>query len=388
LKEISLNRISDNLQMALAARSDAEAEHPVEVSLVSEVEAGVAPAKGVSVREVAKLAQVSASTVSLVLNSNPRISPMTQQRVRQAMEQLGYRPNRPLPSTSRKATQMIAVMLPSLSHAFADRYFGELISGICDRAAAIDYKVMLEQATPQFIKNRKHIELFDRRLIDGVLCLGNSDRHPFLTDFAAAGYPMIVVNNYFPQWDLDHVVCDYTAGAEQAMDYLFQLRHRKIGMIKGSTQVKTARDVVDAYERKLRTHGIEPLPSWREDGLFTEEGGAAAAQQLMTNNPDITAILVGNDKMALGAMHYLSTVGKKVPHDVSVIGIDDIQQAAFTNPALTTVRMPLYEAGVMSCEKLLSRIQGNKDPVRMVLPTHLVVRNSTGISRDTYESMQ
>ena len=77
--------------------------------------------------------------------------------------------------------KMIAVMLPSLSHAFADRYFGELLSGICDRAAALEYKVMLEQATPQFIKTRKHIELFDRRFIDGVLCLGNSD-HAFRPD--------------------------------------------------------------------------------------------------------------------------------------------------------------------------------------------------------------
>src|SRR5271170_3924647 len=238
------------MQLALAVRSMGESVDPVETALESvPSELPLIPVgKQVSVREVARLAQVSATTVSLVINDNPRISQNTQRRVRKAMEQLGYRPNRLAQNLSRKYTQMLAVMLPSLSHAFADRYFGEFISGICDRALALDYKVMLEQVTPESIKSRLHIELFDRRFVDGVLCLGNSDMHSFLTDFAAGQYPMIAVNNYFPQWNLDHVVCDYAGGAEQAMNYLFQLGHRRIGMIAGSTQVKTARDVVDAYD--------------------------------------------------------------------------------------------------------------------------------------------
>jgi LacI family transcriptional regulator len=247
----------------------------------------------------------------------------------------------------------------------------------------MDYKVMLEQASPQFIKTRRHIELFERRFVDGVLCLGNSDRHPFLTDFAAGSHPMIAVNNYFPQWELDYVVCDYAGGAEQAMNYLFQLGHRRIGMISGSTQVRTARDVVDTYDRKLREINIDPSMSWREDGLFTEEGGAEATRQLLKRNPDMTAILAGNDKMAIGAMHYLSTAGKRVPADVSVVGFDDMHQAAFANPALTTVHLPLYQVGVLACEKLIARVQGNSEPVRAVLPAHLVMRNSSGMARDS-----
>src|SRR5206468_4562488 len=137
-----------------------------------------------------------------------RISQPTQLRVRRAMKQLGYAPNRLAQNLSRRDTRVLAVMLPSLSHSFADRYFGELMSGISDRAVKLGYKMMVEQATPEFIKERRHIELFERRFVDGVLCLGNSDQHPFLTDFAVGHYPMIVVNNYFPQWaDLDCVVC-------------------------------------------------------------------------------------------------------------------------------------------------------------------------------------
>lgn len=380
---------NENMELALAARRELSDQNPVEMILKSQAARPVAPeppaSREVSVREVARLAKVSPATVSLVINDNPRISSATKQRVRRVMEELGYRPNRLAQNLSRRDTQMLAVMLPPLSHAFADRYFGELLSGISDRARARGFKVMMEQSTPEFIGERKHLDLFERRFVDGVLCLGNSDNHPFLTDFAAGNYPAIVVNNYFPQWpQLDHVVCDYRGGAEQAMNYLLQLGHRRIGIITGSNRVQTARDVVDAYEAKLREAGIEPLPTWREDGLFTEAGGADAAHKLLARHPDLTAILAGNDKMAIGALHYLSHTDKRVPQDISVVGFDDMEHAAYVKPTLTSVHTPLYEAGVLACEKLVNRIRGGAtgagDVVRAVLPTHLIVRESTAIA--------
>jgi DNA-binding LacI/PurR family transcriptional regulator len=380
-----LKRSTDSIETALGVRPQL---NPTEVVLKSEtsnatVEPQPATTKQASVREVARLAKVSPATVSLVINENPRISVATQKRVRRAMEQLRYRPNRLAQNLSGRYTKMLAIMLPSLSHAFADQYFGELISGICDHATSLDYKVMLEQATPNFIKHRRHLELFERRFVDGVLCLGNGDRHPFLNDFAAAKHPMIVVNNYFPQWNLDCVVCDYRDATEQAMNYLFQLGHQRIGIITGSSRVQTARDVVDTYDKKLRESVIDPLPTWREDGLYTEEGGSEAARKLVARHPDLTAILAGNDKMAIGAIHYLNEFEKRVPTEISVIGMDDMRDAAFANPALTTIHMPLYQVGVLSCEKLIGRIQGDVDPIRAVLTTHLKVRNSTAIARDS-----
>ena len=102
----------------------------------------------------------------------------------------------------------------------------------------------------------------------------------------------------------------------------------------------------------------------------------------MSRHPELTAIVSSNDKMAIGAMHHLQQSAKRVPQDVSVVGFDDMQDAAFANPALTTVHLPLYEVGVLACERLVNRIQGRTEPVRAVLATHLVVRNSTGMARD------
>ncbi len=108
--------------------------------------------------------------------------------------------------------------------------------------------------------------------------------------------------------------------------------------------------------------------------------------QLVHEAPELTAILCGNDKMAIGALQYLDQAGIRVPQDISIVGFDDIQHAAFVKPPLTTVHLPLYEVGVLACEKLINRIHGQREQVQAVLPTHLVVRNSTGIVKESAAS--
>jgi LacI family transcriptional regulator len=340
-----------------------------------------AAARSVSLRDVARLANVSIATVSMVMNDNPRISRATHLRVQKVIQQAGYRPNRLAQSLSSRYTNVLAVLLPALRHGFGDAYFGELISGICDRAGKMGYKVMLEQAKPEFVKAREHIAIFERRYVDGILCLGVNDRHHFLADFAERRLPLVVVDNVFDQWKLDHVVCDYRAGAEQVMNYLLQLGHRNIGFINAAPEVRTSRDRQEVFTSRMAAMGVKLNPAWMEDGRFTEQGGAESARRILSAAPEVTAIFAGNDKMALGAMHYCSGAGLKVPGDVSIIGFDDMQHAAFVNPALTSVHLPLYEVGALACERLLERIRGRVDRVAEVLPTHLVVRESTGMAR-------
>jgi DNA-binding LacI/PurR family transcriptional regulator len=336
--------------------------------------------KPVNLRDVAKRAKVSVATVSMVLNENPRISRATQMRVQQIIDLMGYRPNRLAQGLSSRYTSVLAIMLPALRHGFGDAYFGELISGICDRAGKLGYKVMLEQAKPEFVKSREHISIYERRYVDGILCLGVNDRHHFLADFTDRRYPLVVVDNYLQQWGLDSVVCDYRAGTEQVMNYLLQLGHRKIGFINAAPEVRTARDRQEVFERRLGAAGVQIMPEWIDDGQFTEQGGAAAAQRILDAAPDVTALFAGNDKMALGVMHYCSRRGIKIPTDLSVVGFDDMQQAAFVNPSLTSVHLPLYEAGALACERLIERIRGKVDRIAEVLPTHLVVRESTAMA--------
>lgn len=340
-------------------------------------------ARHVSLRDVARLAKVSVATVSMVLNDNPRISRATHLRVQRVMERVGYQPNRLAQSLSGKYTRVLAVMLPALRHAFADAYFGEVISGICDRAGKLGYKVMLEQAKPEFVKEKQHLRLFERRYVDGVLCLGTNDRHHYLADFKDGPFPALIVDNHFRQWSLDFVACDYASGAEQAMNYLLQLGHRHVGMISAAMEIATAREVRDVYLRRLADAGVDHRAGWVQDGKFTEEGGAAAAEAILRADPHISAIFCTNDKMAVGAMHLLNSRGIRVPHEISVVGFDDLRHAAFINPTLTTIHLPLYQVGVLAAERLIERIHGRQERVADILPTHLVVRDSTAMVRPT-----
>lgn len=319
----------------------------------------------------------------MVLNDNPRISRATHMRVQRLMERMGYQPNRLAQSLSGRYTQVLAVLLPALRHAFADAYFGELISGICDRAGKLGFKIMIEQAKPEFIKDRKHVEIFERRYIDGILCLGTNDRHHYLEDFSDGRYPAMVVDNYFKNWTLDSAACDYRSGAEQVMNYLMQLGHRKIALLAAAPEITTASDVRDVYLQRLAAAGTPLDEDWIEDGKFTEEGGAEATKLILKKHPDVTAIFAQNDKMAVGALHLLARLGIEVPRDISVVGFDDLQHAAFVVPSLTTVHLPLYQVGSLACERLIEKIRGRVEPVSEVLQTHLVVRDSTAMARST-----
>jgi len=338
--------------------------------------AGAKPAKRISIREIARQAGVSTATVSMVLNDNPKITAATCQKVRTVIDRVGYRPNRIAQSLSSKYTRVLGVLLPTLRHALADPYFGELISGICDRAARLGHKVTLESAKPDFIREKQYLDLFDRRFVDGVLCIGFNDRHVFMKDFAKGGYPAVVVNNQFDSWGVDQVVCDYRSGADQVMTYLKQLGHEKIGLIHGSPDVFTSRVIVEVFTQRMPSLD----ESFLVDGRFTEEHGILAAGQLLDQHPDLTAIFAGNDKMALGAIRCLAQRGVKVPEQVSVVGFDDIPYSQFVTPALTTVHLPFYEAGDLACERLIQRIRGREERVNEMLPTHLVLRESTGIA--------
>ncbi len=340
-----------------------------------------------NLRDVAKAADVSVATVSLVLNDSERISRATKLRVREIMDRLGYQPNRLAQSLSGKYVKTVAVMLPDLRHAFSDAYFGELLSGITDEAQTHGFKVLLEQAKPDYVATNKHVELFERRYVDGVLLLGHTDLSAYAADFPKGSYPAMAVDNRLTITGnseiapIDYVVSDYTRGAEQVMNYLLQLGHRTIGLLQAANEIATTRDVAAGWRRKLEKAGIAVPDTLTRDGRFTEHGGAEATAELLRDHPETTAILAGSDKMAIGALHYLQRRGHRVPQDISVVGFDDLPHAAFVNPSLTTIHLPLYEVGRQACLRLIERVEGRHERVAETMPTHLVIRDSTAIAR-------
>lgn len=337
----------------------------------------MAKRKSVSIRDVARESKASLTTVSLILNNRDcRISQETRERVMGAASRLGYRPSRLAQGLQSRRAGFFAVIVPQLRHAFADAYFGEIISAIQETATSHSYKVILEVAHEQYVESKQHLELFYRDYVDGVLLVGVTNRDTYLRDFVGGEYPALIVNNYLPKIDLNHVVCDYAQAGRLAAELLAGLGHRTIGLIRGATEVQTVADLRRGFSEGLKAAGLSLPESRVEDGLYTEEGGALAVRKLLERAPAITGILAGNDKMAIGAIAGLKSMGLRVPEDISVIGCDDMHQAEFCDPPLTTVHTPLYEVGQRACDALFQIVSGKAARVKEVHPVRLTLRKS------------
>lgn len=332
-----------------------------------------------TIKDIAERSRVSISTVSLVLNGNPRISAATRERVHKTIQRLGYQPNRMARTLAWRRTRTLAVLMPQLKHGFADVYFGEIVSGIYDRACKLGYKILLEVARPEFVETKEYLRLFDQKYVDGILFIGANSQHRFVEDFADGTRPMLMVNNYSKEFNLNYVVSDYRRGARQAAQHLLRLGHRRIAFISGGLhEIQTCQDIFESFQEVLAENNLALDPELVVNGWLTEEGGVKAAEQLLRKDRHITAIFAMNDKMALGAIKKLHGVGYRVPRDIAVVGFDDIPQASFSIPGLTTVHQSLYEIGIQSCERLIELIHHKVQRVQEVVPTYLVVRESCG----------
>ncbi|MBL0926138.1 MAG: LacI family DNA-binding transcriptional regulator [Phycisphaerales bacterium] len=333
-----------------------------------------------SIRDVARESGVSLTTVSLVLNKNDaRISDATRQRVLEAMEKLAYTPSRLARGLPNRRANTLAVLVPQLQHAFADVYFGELISGIYEAAVDRGYRIILEVARREYIRRKEYMTLLEDCSVDGILFLGATEEHRWLSEFDGTDKPLLIVNNHFSQWNLHSVVCDYPAAGRLAADYLADLGHTHIGHICGPRgMVRTSEELTDAFIERLGERGIRLSERQIVDGQFLVETGKIACDELLARNPKLTAIFAANDKMALGAYQSLRGVSKAPGADVSVLGCDDIPTAALADPPLSTIRMNFVEVGAASCRRLLDVIEGKESPEKMNqrIPVTLVERGS------------
>ncbi|HMP73775.1 MAG TPA: LacI family DNA-binding transcriptional regulator [Kiritimatiellia bacterium] len=332
--------------------------------------------KRVTIGDIAKESGFSQSTVSLVLNNNPRISDDTRQKVLQAIEKHGYKPNIHARGLAMRSSRVISVVLPDIPNVFGDPYFGALLSGVYTGVAEAGLKMLVDLANMNFIRTQEYFNILDTRQADGMIFLGTTNYDQYLSGFKDKGYSMLLVNNHFPKWGLSHVSMDYRHAAKLAAEHLLGLGHRKIGIITG-TNVQAAVDFLDTVEETFRSAGISAEDSPWADGRFNEQVGFEAARVVMTLNPEITAILCGNDLMALGALRYVYTQGLTVPKDVSIVGVEDLPLAQLTTPKLTTVRHDLHDLGRLAVRQILAMNREETDSVGEWRQGMLVEREST-----------
>ncbi|MDN3557803.1 LacI family DNA-binding transcriptional regulator [Halomonas maura] len=327
-----------------------------------------------NIRKVAELAGVSVATVSRTLKSPDIVSPATRERVRQAVETAGYRPNQMAVQFRSRRSNNLAVLVPTIANTF----FARVIGGIQQAAQAQGYGVLLCNTLGREELEIQYAGMVAGRQADGVIQLRAFN--PFPADAVEPGRPLPMVNACEV---LDDAPCptlriDNRAAARTLTEHLIALGHRRIAMIQGPRRSPLTRDRVAGYRDALEAAGIPSSDDLLYPGDFTPRAGYDAAGALLARDLRPTAVFCESDEMAIGAISRLKQAGFAVPGDVSVAGFDDIDFASYSDPPLTTIAQPAEEFGQRAVDMLIDILEarGDVEP-RVVLPHELVIRDST-----------
>ncbi|MCZ7567769.1 MAG: LacI family transcriptional regulator [Ardenticatenaceae bacterium] len=333
--------------------------------------------------DVARVAGVSRSTVSRVLNDQPGVSDNARARVLTAIQQLNYQPNFAARALKRQKADTLGLIVPP---SFRERtsteprgyYLTEIIRGAYN--AVIEHRQVLalldDGGNPEF-----YDRLIQHRQVDGILIVDLDLDEPLLTYFSERKFPFVVIGNPADE-TIACVDVDNYGSAQRVVRYLYRLGHTQIAMIHGPPARLASRDRAAGYRTMLRQLGFQVDPALQAEGDFSEESGQCAMEQLLGTVPRPTAVFAANDRMALGAIRAVQARGLRVPEDISIVGFDDIPVAAYVQPALTTMRQPLYDLGNRAARLLLEMTETERSPFphtpRVVLPTQLIERRSVG----------
>lgn len=323
----------------------------------------------VNVRDVAREAGVSPATVSRVINGHPQVSAETRERVNRAIKSLGYDMRSSRLAADRR---LAALIVPDVTSTF----FGEIIAGV--------ERVLFEQECDVVlynVGNRPLADIINR--ISKLDVVGLVTVTPHIGEEEQFGsrdlkVPLVVVDYHNEGSASPHVSVDNLRAGYSATRYLIQKGHRGIGMITGPLYVQSAMERLRGFRLALDEAGIAFEQKWVIEGDFTEAGGFAATQAIVSSGgPLPTAIFCSNDLTAAGALRALKQAGVSVPGDMSIVGFDDLPVARLITPALTTMAQPMREMGEIAARMLLRLISGDRlETDRIILEAKLVVRES------------
>lgn len=327
-----------------------------------------------TLQDVARHAGVSTATVSKVLSNTPYFTEETRQKVMQAVQALGYRPNLLARALSSGKTHTLAIAFPYIYDAiFKDPLVMHILEGVEAVCTQNHYNILLN--TPHLTPDgpdEHYQRLVQSGFIEGIITIDN---------IRLSSVTALAVQNNIPAVTLGYHQGDYIVrsddfcGGQILMDYLLSLGHRRIGVIS----IAPGNFAIEGREAGMRdvakNAGIDHLPVALGD--FSTTSGYNAAQDLHTTYPDLTAIACLNDRMAIGALRYFQNAGLNVPRDVSVTGYDNIAISGITNPPLTTIDQQPGKLGETAAQMLLSILKGDQaTPSSVVLQPQLLVRGS------------
>jgi LacI family transcriptional regulator len=329
----------------------------------------------VTMDDVAKIAKVSTSTVSHVLNGTRKVSPATAKAVEQAVQALGYIPNTLARSLARSTTNTIGVAISALSN----HYFSETVHAIETECAKHGIMMLFVDTHDDPEQELRVVRALHHRRVDGVLLAPSMDKeHRALNYLRSNEIPTVLVDRLVPR-GFDQVGVENEESSQALISHLIEHGHRRIGLIGGRPGFSTTEERIAGYRAALDAGGLEFDQALLVNGGSSSEPARIATRQLLALASPPTAIMAANNLMTIGAMHALRDAGLAVPEHMALVGFDDFDWADFFVPRLTVIAQPVQALGAQAVKLLLERIEspeGQRQTLQLA-PT-LTIRNSCG----------
>ncbi len=325
-----------------------------------------------TIKEVSRLAGVSISTVSRVLNDTVPVADETKRRVLNAVQKLDYQPNAFARGLVTNRSGGVGVTVNDLS----SPYFGTLLKGVEEVIEEAGMHLIVASGHAKAETERRAVEFLKQRRTDALIIHSEELPDADLLNWAKGDIPILVIGRYIAELAKSCVYLDNETGGRLATRHLLEKGHRRIAHITGPLSIHDSRERLVGYRRALEEAGLNYEEDFVVEADFMEAGGQIATKRLLERKLDFSAIFVANDQMAVGVLQTLREAGLRVPEDISLVGFDDVLLARYLYPALTTIRQPLFEMGQAAAKLALAALDGKEMGVRRKFEPELIVRKS------------
>lgn len=306
----------------------------------------------ITMRDVADHAGVSIKTVSRVVNHEGELRESTRLRVQASIDELGYFPSRIAQALTTQRTFSVGLIIPDITNPF----FPEVTRGVQDQAEEHDYNVFMCNTDDQRSKANRMLQSLTAQSVDGIIVFSSLNSDEELCAFADHSPPIVAINRQVSHPNIGTVMIDNYHGTRLVIDHLVERGHRKIGMLRGFHPPPDGVRRLKGYRDGLIAHGLPVKEEWIVVGAPTIEVGRRMTIELLSENPEITALFAYNDLLAIGAMRACKDLQRHVPMDCAVAGFDDIELTTFVLPMLTSVHVDKYAVGRQAMDLLLEMI--------------------------------
>lgn len=333
----------------------------------------------VTIKDVAKAAQVAPSTVSRVISDSPRISEKTKKRVRQVMKELGYHPNYIARSLASNRANVIGLVFPRSGNlAFQNPFYSEVLRGITKGANKINHGIQLAAGSNKDEIFNNLVQMVQGRRVDGIVMLYSKQKDKITNYLRKQNFPFVVIGK--PAEDegqITHIDNDNITAAKDGTEYLLNLGHEKIGFIGGNKDLMVTIDRLAGYKQALKTANIKPQSNYIVYEEFLMSGGKHGIEHLLNLPDPPTALLVTDDLMSLGVLTSLREKKMQVPKDLSIVSFNNSMFAELTDPSLTSIDINIPELGDQAIMNLRDIINNPKEPVKRVIIPHTIIERES-----------